>query len=133
MDSWRAMIMAQGGDPDAPMPVAPEVETVTATAEGYIGVIDAYGMGAAAWRLGAGRARKEDPVSVPAGVVLRCRPGDRVRPGDPLYELRADDPARIPAARALAAAALTVTGTPPAATPLVLERIAGSGKGKTGG
>jgi thymidine phosphorylase len=133
MDSWRAMIVAQGGDPDAPMPAAPEVETVTATADGYVGSIDAYGMGVAAWRLGAGRERKEDPVSVPSGVVLRCRPGDRVRAGDPLYELRAEDPARIPEARALAAAALRVTGAPPAATPLVLERIVGSGKGTAGG
>jgi thymidine phosphorylase len=133
MDSWRAMIRAQGGDPDAAMPVAPEVEIVTAATDGYVGAIDAYGMGVAAWRLGAGRARKEDPVSVPSGVVLRCRPGDRVRTGDPLYELRAEDPERIPEARTLAAAALTVTGAPPAGTPLVLERIVGSGKGKAGG
>ncbi|HKD99018.1 MAG TPA: thymidine phosphorylase [Micromonosporaceae bacterium] len=133
MDSWRAMIRAQGGDPEAPMPAAPEVETVTATADGYVGEIDAYGMGVAAWRLGAGRARKEHPVSVPSGVVLLRRPGDRVRAGDPLYELRAEDPARIPEARRLAAAALTVTGEPPAARPLVLERIVASGEERTGG
>ena len=80
MDSWRAMVRAQGGDPDAPLPVAPEVEIVRAepgrrawrpSTRTRIGV--------AAWRLGAGRARKEDPVSAAAGVVLHRRPGDAVR------------------------------------------------------
>ncbi|RAO58375.1 Thymidine phosphorylase [Micromonospora saelicesensis] len=123
MDSWRAMIRAQGGDPDAPMPTAAEVEVVRAERDGYVAAIDAYAMGVAAWRLGAGRARKEDPVSVPAGVVLHKRPGDEVRAGDPLYELRADDAARIPAALTEAANAVRIAPTAPAATSLVIERI----------
>jgi thymidine phosphorylase len=84
-------------------------------------------MGLAAWRLGAGRARKEDPVSFPAGVVLHKRRGDAVRAGDVLYELRAEDPARIPAARAEAAAALTIGSRRPRATPIVLDRIGPEG------
>ncbi|MFF0367083.1 thymidine phosphorylase [Micromonospora sp. NPDC005087] len=123
MDSWRAMIRAQGGDPDAPMPAAPEVEVVRAEQDGHVAAVDAYAMGVAAWRLGAGRARKEDPVSVPAGVVLHKRPGDAVRAGDALYELRAEDPARIPAALAEAARAVRVAPTAPVPTPLVIERI----------
>ncbi|KOX05685.1 thymidine phosphorylase [Micromonospora profundi] len=123
MDTWRAMIRAQGGDPDAPMPTAPEVEVVRAEQDGYVAAVDAYAMGVAAWRLGAGRARKEDPVSVPAGVVLHRRPGDAVRAGDPLYELRADDATRIPAALAEAARAVRIAPAAPAATPLVIERI----------
>ncbi len=123
MDSWRAMIRAQGGDPDAPMPAAAEVEVVRAERDGYVAAIDAYAMGVAAWRLGAGRARKEDPVSVPAGVVLHKRPGDEVRAGDPLYELRAEDPTRIPAALTEAANAVRIASTAPAATSLVIERI----------
>ncbi len=123
MDSWRAMIQAQGGDPDAPMPAAAEVEVVRAERDGYVAAIDAYAMGVAAWRLGAGRARKEDPVSVPAGVVLHKRPGDEVRAGDPLYELRADDATRIPAALTEAANAVRIASTAPAATSLVIERI----------
>ncbi|PWR07145.1 thymidine phosphorylase [Micromonospora acroterricola] len=123
MDSWRAMIRAQGGDPDAPMPVAPEVEVVRAGQDGYVEAVDAYAMGVAAWRLGAGRARKEDPVSVPAGVVLHKRPGDAVRAGEALYELRAEDPARIPAALAEAARAVRIAPTAPAPAPLVIERI----------
>ncbi|WP_327032932.1 thymidine phosphorylase [Micromonospora ureilytica] len=123
MDSWRAMIRAQGGDPDAPMPTAAEVEVVRAERDGYVAAVDAYAMGVAAWRLGAGRARKEDPVSVPAGVVLHKRPGDEVRAGDPLYELRAEDATRIPAALAEAANAVRIASTAPAATSLVIERI----------
>ncbi|MET7945626.1 thymidine phosphorylase [Micromonospora sp. NPDC005324] len=123
MDSWRAMIRAQGGDPDATMPAAAEVEVVRAERDGYVAAIDAYAMGVAAWRLGAGRARKEDPVSVPAGVVLHKRPGDEVRAGDPLYELRADDATRIPAALTEAANAVRIASTAPAATSLVIERI----------
>ncbi|MGC5306363.1 thymidine phosphorylase [Micromonospora zamorensis] len=123
MDSWRAMIRAQGGDPDAAMPEAREVEVVRAERDGHVAAVDAYAMGVAAWRLGAGRARKEDPVSVPAGVVLHKRPGDAVRAGDALYELRAEDATRIPAALAEAADAVRIAPTAPTATPLVIERI----------
>ncbi|WP_026268054.1 thymidine phosphorylase [Micromonospora sp. CNB394] len=123
MDSWRTMIRAQGGDPDAPMPVANEVEVVTATEDGWIAEVDAYAIGVAAWRLGAGRARKEDPVSVPAGVVLHKRRGDRVRAGDPLFELRAEHAERIPAALAEARRAVRIAPDAPDAPPLVVERI----------
>ena len=123
MDAWRRMIRAQGGDPDAPMPTANEVEVVCAAEDGYVAAVDAYAIGVAAWRLGAGRARKEDPVSIPAGVVLHKRPGDRVRVGEPLYELRAEHAERIPAALAEAERAVSVTPDEPAARPLVIERI----------
>jgi thymidine phosphorylase len=125
MDVWRAMIRAQGGDPDAALPGARETEVVRASADGVVQAVDAYGIGVAAWRLGAGRARKEDPVSFGAGVVLHVKPGAAVRAGDPLYELRADDAARISAARELATAAIEIaSGTPPRSTPLLIDRIA---------
>jgi thymidine phosphorylase len=127
MDSWRAMVRAQGGDPAAPLPVARECETVRATRAGYVTHIDALAMGVAAWRLGAGRARKEDPVSAAAGVVLHRRPGERVRAGDVLYELRADDASRIPAAAEIAQTAVRIGRSAPAAVPLVLERVAATG------
>jgi thymidine phosphorylase len=95
MDVWRAMISAQGGDPDAPLPQAREMHIVTAPASGILTRLDALAVGVAAWRLGAGRARKEDPVSAGAGVVLHAKPGDEVREGEPLLELHADDPARF--------------------------------------
>ncbi len=135
MDSWRAMVRAQGGDPAAPLPRARECETVRATRAGYVTSVDAFGMGVAAWRLGAGRARKEDPVSAAAGVVLHRRPGDRVRVGDVLYELRCDEAARIPAAAEMAASAVRIGRSAPAPTPLVLDRLAGrTGRaGRAGG
>jgi thymidine phosphorylase len=95
MDVWRRMIAAQGGDPDAVLAVAPEKHIVTAPASGTLTRLDAYAVGVAAWRLGAGRARKEDPVSAAAGVVLLARPGDTVTQGQPLLELHADDPSRF--------------------------------------
>jgi len=124
MDSWRRMIAAQGGDPSAELPVARENEVVLATADGVVTAVDAYGIGVAAWRLGAGRARKEDPVSFGAGVLLKVKPGDRVRAGDALFELRTDEQSRIPAARDLAADAVIVGDVAPTLTPLVLDRIA---------
>ncbi|HEY1488068.1 MAG TPA: thymidine phosphorylase [Micromonosporaceae bacterium] len=124
MDSWRAMIRAQGGDPDAPLPVAAETEVVRAETSGFVTSLDAYDMGVVAWRLGAGRARKEDPVSAPAGVILRKRRGDPVAAGDVLYELRADAPARLEAVRELAQGSVVIEPAPPPPQPLVLERIA---------
>ena len=123
MDSWRAMVQAQGGDPDAPLPVARETELVRVEADGYVSTVDAMGIGLAAWRLGAGRARKEDEVSATAGVILHRRPGDPVRAGEVLYELRTDDASRMPAALAAADGAVVVTDAAPASTPLVLDRV----------
>ncbi|WP_327043834.1 thymidine phosphorylase [Microbispora sp. NBC_01189] len=95
MDAWRRMIVAQGGDPDAPLPKAAESAVVTAPASGTLRTLDALSVGLAAWRLGAGRARKEDPVSPGAGVVLHAKPGDEVRAGGPLMTLYADEPGRF--------------------------------------
>ncbi|MBL1065736.1 thymidine phosphorylase [Streptomyces sp. 7-21] len=100
MDVWRRMIAAQGGDPDAPLPSARERHTVPAPASGVLTRLDAYGVGLAAWRLGAGRARKEDPVQAAAGVELHAKPGDRVTEGQPLLTLHTDTPDRFPAALA---------------------------------
>ncbi|GAA1599813.1 thymidine phosphorylase [Actinoplanes couchii] len=124
MDTWRAMIQAQGGDPDAPLPTAAHTEVLRATEDGVVTSVDAYGIGIAAWRLGAGRARKEDPVSFGAGVQLKVRPGDRVKAGDVLLELRADDESRIPVARADAAGAIVLGAEATSPVPLLLDRIA---------
>jgi thymidine phosphorylase len=122
MDTWRRMVRAQGGDPDAPLPVARESHQVTATASGVLSRLDAYAVGVTTWRLGAGRARKEDPVSAGAGVVMHAKPGDRVVSGQPLLTLFADEASRF--ARALDAldGGIEVGGTPEP-LPLVLERI----------
>jgi len=95
MDVWRAMISAQGGDVDAPLPVATESQVVVASATGVLTRLDALTVGVAAWRLGAGRARKEDLVRAGAGVVLHAKPGDEVAAGQPLMTLLTDDPDRF--------------------------------------
>ncbi|WP_062296735.1 thymidine phosphorylase [Demequina maris] len=101
MDAWRRMIAAQGGDPDAPMPDAPHVEEVRADRDGVITRMDALGVGVAAWRLGAGRARKEDPVQASAGVYLHKVVGDEVKAGDVIMTLHTETEDRMP--RGLAA------------------------------
>ncbi|RBM04523.1 thymidine phosphorylase [Streptomyces sp. PT12] len=126
MDRWRRMIAAQGGDPDAPLPEAKERHTVNAPVSGTLTGLDAYAVGVAAWRLGAGRARKEDPVQAGAGVELHAKPGDRVRAGEPLLTLHTDTPERFEAALAeLGGDAIRVAregGAPARST--VLDRIA---------
>jgi thymidine phosphorylase len=100
MDVWRRMISAQGGDPDAELPTARETHEVRATSSGVLTRLDAYAIGVAAWRLGAGRARKEDPVQAGAGVQLQAKPGDRVTEGEVLLTLHTDTPERFDRAEA---------------------------------
>ncbi|MFN8076642.1 MAG: thymidine phosphorylase [Kineosporiaceae bacterium] len=128
MDAWRAMIAAQGGDPGAPLPRARHTHDVLAPADGVLLRLDARAVGVAAWRLGAGRARKEDAVQAAAGVVAHAAPGDVVRAGHPLLTLHTDDDALIPAAvQALRDAATVVpggAGGTPGSPGRVLERLA---------
>jgi thymidine phosphorylase len=124
MDRWRAMVRAQGGDPDAPLPRAAEREELRAPRDGIVEAIDAMAVGTAAWRLGAGRARKEDPVSAGAGVLLRVGEGDPVRTGEVVAELHADEPERLAAGRAAMEDAVRVGPGPARATRRVIGRIA---------
>lgn len=125
MDKWREVIRAQGGDPDAPLPVARETHTVVAEADGVLIEQQALPFGIAAWRLGAGRARKQDPVQHAAGIDLHAKPGDTVRAGEPLFTLSADEPARFQ--RALEALdgsyRIAPLGTPFERGPLIADRI----------
>jgi thymidine phosphorylase len=95
MDTWNAMIRAQGGDSTAPLPVARETHVVTADRDGVLVEQQALPFGIAAWRLGAGRARKQDPVQHSAGIDLHAKPGDTVTAGQPLFTLSADEPERF--------------------------------------
>ncbi|WP_069814674.1 thymidine phosphorylase [Streptomyces sp. TP-A0874] len=126
MDHWRRMISAQGGDPDAPLPRAREQHVVTADSDGVLTTLDAYAVGVAAWRLGAGRARKEDPVQAGAGVEMHAKPGDPVTAGQPLLTLHTDTPERFPlAVEALTdAVRIAPAGTDFRPSPIVLDRLA---------
>jgi thymidine phosphorylase len=125
MDSWNRMIAAQGGDPAAPLPVARETTTVRADRAGILVELDALPFGVAAWRLGAGRARKEDPVMAAAGIELHAKPGDTVAEGQPLFTMHSDDGARFDRAREALTGAWTIGSSAPAPRPIVVERIGG--------
>ena len=123
LDKWRAMVAAQGGDPDAEVAQASERRDYTAERSGYLQKLDARAVGIAAWKLGAGRSRKEDPVSPAAGIVCRKKPGDEIEAGEALLELHADDDARFGAAVEALEGAVKIGRDPPAPKPLVIERI----------
>ena len=95
MDRWRGMIAAQGGDPDAALPVAKHTQDVLAEHDGVLTRLDALSVGVASWRLGAGRARKEDPVQMGAGIEIHAEPGERVTAGQKLMTLHTDTPERF--------------------------------------
>ncbi|MFI9364844.1 thymidine phosphorylase [Kitasatospora sp. NPDC053057] len=126
MDHWRRMIAAQGGDVDAPLPVAREQHVIPAPASGVLTALDAYAIGVCAWRLGAGRARKEDPVQAGAGVEMHAKPGDTVVAGQPLLTLHTDTPERYDYAIEALAGGIEVSpaGTAFTPNPIVLDRIA---------
>jgi thymidine phosphorylase len=125
MDAWKAMIRAQDGDPDADLPVARESHVVTAPASGVLTRLDAMAVGVAAWRLGAGRARKEDPVQAGAGIVWHARPGEQVREGDPLFTLLTDEPDRFDRALASLEGGYDIEADPSSYSPalLVIDRV----------
>ena len=123
MDVWRRMIRAQGGDPDASLPTARERHVVSSPADGVLVRLDARAVGEAAWRLGAGRARKEDPVLAEAGVIMHAKPGEIVHAGDPLLELHTNDASRFERALTAVESAYTI-GVDFATQPLIIERIA---------
>jgi len=123
LGKWKELVTAQGGDPEARLPEAPERRTFGAPSRGWITRLDARAVGVAAWRLGAGRARKEDPVSATAGIVCLKKQGDAVEEGEPLLELHADDPRRFDSALEALGSAVQVGREAPAVEPMVIERI----------
>jgi thymidine phosphorylase len=124
MDHWRRMISAQGGNPDAALPVAKESHQILATNSGTMTTMDAMKVGVAAWRLGAGRSRQGEKVQAGAGVELHAKPGDYVTQGAPIMTLFTDEPARFERAlEVLTGAVIIVEGGIVDRLPLVLERI----------
>ncbi|MEC4015916.1 thymidine phosphorylase [Streptomyces sp. H27-D2] len=126
MDCWRRMIIAQGGDPAAKLPLAREQHVVTAASTGVLTGLDAYAVGVAAWRLGAGRARREDPVQAGAGIEMHAKPGESVTAGQPLLTLHTDTPEKFAYAleSLTGAAGIAAPGTAFTPTPIIRDRIA---------
>lgn len=127
LEVFEKMVSAQGGDLSAGLPVAEHQQQVVAQESGYLSRLDCHSVGVAAWRLGAGRARKEDPVSPTAGVICLAKPGDKVEAGQPLLELHSDDADRFGPALAALEGALSISENAPAVRPLIVDRIAKEG------
>ena len=125
MDVWRRMVAAQGGDPAAPLPVATESHQILAPGSGVLTQLDALKIGIAAWRLGAGRARKEDKIQPGAGIEMHAKPGAVLRAGDPLMTLHTDTPERFERAIEALDGAYFIApeGSRSDLLPLVIERI----------
>ena len=123
MDVWRRMVAAQGGDPDAPLPVAEHTHVVAAESGGYVARLDAMAVGVAAWRLGAGRARKEDDVQAVAGVEMHAKPGDHITRGAPLFTLHTATPERFERALEALDGAVVYSKNPVTPDPVILGRI----------
>lgn len=124
MDHWRRMVAAQGGDPDAPLPVARERHVVSADATGTIVTMDALKVGISAWRLGAGRSKQGEKVQAGAGIEIHAKPGEKITAGSPLFTLHTDEPERFPRALDILEGAVSIVeGGSAQRLPLVLESM----------
>ena len=125
MDVWGGRVAAQGGGQSATRPVARETHQILAPGSGVLTQLDALKVGIAAWRLGAGRARKEDKVQAGAGIEMHAKPGAVVRAGDPLMTLHTDTPERFGRAIETLEGAYFIApeGSRPDLLPLVIDRI----------
>ncbi len=123
MDVWKRMIRAQGGDPNAPLPTARHTDQVLAESDGVITRMDAMAVGVAAWRLGAGRARKEDPVQAGAGVEMHVKPGDRIGKGQAVLTLHTNTPDSFSRARAALGGGIEIADQPVERRDLIIDRI----------
>ena len=119
-------LAAQGAEPDYVLPTARERQLIVAPNSGVVSRLDALAVGLASWRLGAGRARKEDAVQAAAGIRCLTKPGDRVAAGQPIFELHTDTPERFAAASADLDGAIDIgqaASVPMTRSPLVIDVI----------
>ena len=127
MDSWKKMIRAQGGDPDAKLPVAKEQVQIRADKDGTLSSMDAMSVGIAAWRLGAGRSKQGEKVSFGAGIEIHAKPGAQVMKGDLIYTLHADESSRFERAQSALQNSIVISqdGSVADRLPLIIEKIEG--------
>ena len=123
MDVWRRMISAQGGNPDAPLPVAAHREVVVADKSGVVASMDALAVGVAAWRLGAGRSRQGEVVQAGAGIEIHAKPGEEIVKGSPIFTLHTETPERFPHALEALQGGWSIGKQAGATLPLIVDRI----------
>jgi len=127
MDVWRKMIAAQGGDNDAPLPVAKEKMEIKATSTGKLLTLDAMKVGVAAWRLGAGRQKQGEVLQLGSGIEIHAKPGDLVTKDQTILTLHTDEVARFERAIDALSGGFSIGGKDDEVKrlPLVIERIEG--------
>lgn len=123
MDVWKRMVRAQGGDPEAPMTRAEHTHEVVADRDGYLMELDALALGVGSWRLGAGRARKEDPVQLTAGIEIHADLGQKVVKGQKLLTLHTETPDKFDRALESIMPGIVIGDEPPAERQIILDRI----------
>jgi len=123
MDHWRRMVIAQGGDPNAALPIAREKKLITAEESGVISSMNALQVGISVWRLGAGRERQGEKVQAGAGIEIHAKPGSQVNKGDPIFTLHTDEAARFERAEAALSGAVVIGTSPVERLPLVVTKI----------
>ena len=127
MDVWRKMISAQGGDNQAPLPVAKEKMEIKANASGKLLTLDAMKVGVAAWRLGAGRQKQGEMLQLGSGIEIHAKPGDLVVKDQTILTLHTDEPDRFNRAIEALTGGYQIGGKDDEVKrlPLVIERIEG--------
>jgi thymidine phosphorylase len=127
MDVWRKMISAQGGDNQAPLPVAKEKMEIKANASGKLLTLDAMKVGVAAWRLGAGRQKQGETLQLGSGIEIHAKPGDLVVKDQTVLTLHTDEPDRFNRAIEALTGGYQIGGKDDEVKrlPLVVERIEG--------
>lgn len=123
MDVWKRMVRAQGGDPEAPMARAEHTHEVVADRDGYLMELDALALGVGSWRLGAGRARKEDPVQLTAGIEIHADLGQKVVKGQKLLTLHTETPDKFDRALESIMPGIVIGDEQPAERQIILDRI----------
>lgn len=121
-------VEAQGGDPAliydvARFPKASRSMDVKSPKDGFIFSMDAEGYGKTALLLGAGRSRLGDDIDPTAGVVLRVKPGDRIKQGETIATLYSSSVNDFSDAAALLLQSTNVKSTAPAPAAMILDTV----------
>jgi len=130
VEKFREIIANQGGDPRvvddySRLPAAPDKDVFAADRDGVVVAMRAEGVGRAAVGLGAGRDRLDAVIDPAVGFSVVAPPGTPVKAGDPIIEIHHRNGHGLADARRLLQAAVEIGDAPPAARPLVLDRIQG--------
>jgi pyrimidine-nucleoside phosphorylase len=125
-ERFRVLVEAQGGDVSyvddtSRFPRAEYIEEVKSPRGGYLSQIQARTVGEAAVVLGAGRARKSDPIDHAVGVLIHHKVGDQLEKGDRLFTIHANDRHKLAEARQAISSAHAFNADPVERLPLFYE------------